>query len=200
MLVGIIAGPGSGRGFWDNGLAAVLFYLLTYGVTNIGTFAVLASLRKPDGEEADDIADIRGLHATRPHLAAAMLLCVLSLLGMPPLLGFFGKIGLFTSAIAAGEILLVIVLGVNSAIAAFYYLRIARAAYLEPRDAEAEEVTVPFPTRVFAALASAGAVVLLLPLAQILIERSVGASGYAPPPEGMVESEAPPVELSSAED
>ena len=119
MLVGIIAGPGSGDGtFWDNGLAAVLFYLLTYGVTNIGTFAVLASIQRvnADGstQEADDISDIRGLHRTRPHLAGAMLLCVLSLLGLPPLLGFFGKVGLFTSAVSAGEIPLVVILGLNS--------------------------------------------------------------------------------------
>jgi NADH-quinone oxidoreductase subunit N len=104
MLVGIIAGPGRGEGtFWDNGLAAVLFYLLTYGVTNVGTFAVLAShrarRRRRSHGEIDDIDDIRGLHRTRPHLAGAMLLCVLSLLGLPPLLGFFGKVGLFTSAI-----------------------------------------------------------------------------------------------------
>jgi RNA polymerase sigma factor (sigma-70 family) len=82
----------------------VLFYLLTYGVMNVGAFAVLARLERATPTdapvEADDIADIRGLHRTRPHLAAAMLLCVLSLLGLPPLLGFFGKVGLFTSASA----------------------------------------------------------------------------------------------------
>ncbi|USN99194.1 MAG: NADH-quinone oxidoreductase subunit N [Phycisphaeraceae bacterium] len=201
MLVGVIAGPGSGHGtFWDNGIAAVLFYLLTYGVTNVGTFAVLASIQKPNGEEADDIADIRGLHGTRPHLAGAMLLCVLSLLGMPPLLGFFGKVGLFTSAISAGEIPLVIVLGLNSAIAAFYYLRIARAAYLEPADEHVETRAGPIPQRVFAAVLSASAVVLLLTVAQMLMERSVTASGYHAPHAGMADTPHEALDLTRADD
>jgi NADH-quinone oxidoreductase subunit N len=211
MLVGIIAGPGSGDGtFWDNGLAAVLFYLLTYGVTNVGTFAVLASIQRvgPDGhaEEADDIADIRGLHRTRPHLAGAMLLCVLSLLGLPPLLGFFGKVGLFTSAISAGEIPLVIVLGLNSAIAAFYYLRIVRAAYLEAPEEGTETQPTGIQPRVFAALVSAGSVVALLVIAQPLIRNSTTASRYRVPPAGVVtlptqsEPGGDSVELSRAGD
>jgi NADH-quinone oxidoreductase subunit N len=192
MLVGVIAGPGAGTGaFWDNGIAAVLFYLLTYGVTNVGTFAVLACIERSTGEEADDIDDIKGLHRTRPHLAAAMLLCVLSLLGLPPLLGFFGKIGLFTSAIAAGEIPLVIILGVNSAIAAFYYLRIVRAAYLDPAADHLELRPSPVRPRVFAAMASACSVVLLLAVAQILIERSVLASQYRRPDAAIAATPTP---------
>ncbi|HHN77686.1 MAG TPA: NADH-quinone oxidoreductase subunit N, partial [Phycisphaerales bacterium] len=181
MLVGVIAGPGSGGSFWDNGIAAVLFYLLSYGITNIGTFAVLASIQTDSGEEADDIAEIRGLHATRPWLAGAMLLCVLSLLGLPPLVGFFAKVGLFTSAIAAGEIPLVIILGINSAIAAFYYLRIARSAYLEPADESVSTGPTPVPQRAIAAVLSASLVVFLLVIAQPIIERSVTASGYTIP-------------------
>jgi len=199
MLVGIIAGPGSGDGtFWDNGLAAVLFYLLTYGVTNVGTFAVLASIQRvnADGstQEADEIDDIRGLHRTRPHLAGAMLLCVLSLLGLPPLLGFFGKVGLFTSAISAGEIPLVIILGVNSAIAAFYYLRIVRAAYLEAPDEDAPETRpTGIQPRVAAAMISAGAVVALLAVTQPLIVNSTGAALYERPPEGVAQTPGAPV-------
>lgn len=201
MLVGVIAGPGSGEGsFWDNGIAAVLFYLLAYGVTNVGAFAVLACIQHESGEEADDIDDIKGLHGTRPVLAGAILLCVLSLLGLPPLLGFFAKIGLFTSAIAAGEVPLVIVLGINSAIAAFYYLRIARSAYLDPAEDRVTIVDHPVRVRVFAAVASACSVVLLLAVAQTLIERSVSAAGFSPPPSGMVESGGTPLELTRSGD
>lgn len=186
MIVGLVAGPGNEHGaFWSNGIAAILFYLLTYGVANVGAFAVLASIERtgPHGEirEADDIADIRGLHRTRPHLAAAMLLCVLSLLGMPPLLGFFGKIGLFTSGIAAGEIPLVLVLGVNSAIAAFYYLRMIRAAYLEPADDLVETRPSPIGARVAAAMISAAGVVAVLVFAQPIIGNAVNASAFDPP-------------------
>jgi NADH-quinone oxidoreductase subunit N len=131
MLVGVIAGPGAGDApFTRNGLAAVLFYLGCYGIMTIGGFTVIASLEK-HGEEADDIDDLRGLALTRPVLGWTMVLSVMGLLGLPPLLGFFGKVPLFTSAIGAGEIPLVIVLGINSAIAAYYYLRLAYVCFIE---------------------------------------------------------------------
>jgi NADH-quinone oxidoreductase subunit N len=192
MLVGVIAGPGRGAGFWDNGVAAVLFYLLCYGVMNVGAFAVLSCLERrgshgPSGE-IDEIDDLRGLHRTRPHLAAAMLLCGLSLLGLPPLLGFFGKLGLFTSAIAAGEIALVIILGLNSAIAAVYYLRVVVAAYLEPRDAArtADLVDTPFPARTIAALLSGGGVLVLVLVAQPLVASTESAARFRGPTEAQV--------------
>jgi NADH-quinone oxidoreductase subunit N len=122
MLVGVVAGPGDGS-FTSSGVAAVLFYLLSYGVMSTGAFAAIAAIeRAPDAEgnprEVEEINDLRGLWRRQPHLTIAMLLCNLSLLGLPPLLGFFGKLPLFTSAIGAGEIVLVVILGLNSAIAA----------------------------------------------------------------------------------
>ena len=166
MLVGIIAGPGDTVA--RNGLAAAMFYLLCYGVMNLGAFAVLASLEKRDetGElvEIDAVDDLRGLHRVRPGLAWAMTLCALSLLGLPPLLGFWGKLVLFTSAIGAGEIGLVIVLGLNSAVAAFYYLRLVRASMLDERDPDAEPlvVTEAFGRRLAAGLSAAGVVVVVV--------------------------------------
>lgn len=151
MLVGIIAGPGlAGAGFSENGLAAVLFYLLAYGVMNTGAFAVLSSLeRRADDEaraegrasEVDSIDELRGLCKTDPLLGWTLVICVLSLLGFPPLLGFWSKMPLFTSGIAAGEIALVVILGVNSAIAAFYYLRLVNTAMFE-RASDPERVPV----------------------------------------------------------
>jgi NADH-quinone oxidoreductase subunit N len=166
MLVGVIAGP-AGDDFTDNGLAAVLFYLMAYGVMNLGAFAVLAALERapgPDGEarEVEDVAGLRGLCATHPVLGWTMVICALSLLGLPPLLGFFGKLPLFTSAIAAGEIPLVIILGINSAIAAFYYLRLAFAPLLERPDAAAQPAgQSPFRSRMLAGAVAAAAVVVL---------------------------------------
>ena len=166
MLVGLIAGPGDGS-FTKNGVAAVLFYLFCYGVMNVGTFAVLAGLERKtrDGhhQDIDSIEDIRGLCATHPRLGWPMALCSLSLLGFPPLLGFWAKLPLFTSAISAGEIILVIVLGLNSAIAAFYYLRLFGAVLLEKPEAGAGEVTAsPYVTRRVAAMVSAALVVALV--------------------------------------
>ncbi len=190
MLVGLVAGPGDGP-FFSNGLAAVMFYLLSYGVMNLGAFAVLAALERwgADGEtvEIETVDDIRGLCRTHPVLGWTMVLCSLSLLGLPPLLGFFGKVPLFTSAISAGEIGLVVVLGLNSAIAAYYYLRLAFAAYLdEPDPALRPPTPTPYASRVSAGILSAAGVVALIFVAGYLMDASGravsgGRSGAKPP-------------------
>jgi NADH-quinone oxidoreductase subunit N len=178
MLVGLIAGPGSGRSITDNGLAAVLFYLLAYGVMNMGTFAVLACLERqpgPDGEfrEIETVDDLRGLCKTQPLLGWTMVVCALSLLGFPPLLGFFAKVPLFTSAIAAGEILLVVVLGVNAAIAAYYYLRLVAMPLLEEPDPTLKPMQrTPFVSRPMAALVSAAGVIVLVAFAGSLMKEA----------------------------
>jgi NADH-quinone oxidoreductase subunit N len=175
MLVGVIAGPGpDGASFWRNGLGAVLFYLLCYGVMNLGVFAVLACLERK-GEEADEIDDIRGLVRSHPHLGWAMVICCLSLLGFPPLLGFIGKVGLFTSGVASGHIALVVILGLNSAIAALYYLRLVAAAYLEPASDTGFRAS-PYVSRHVATMVSAGGVLVLLLVGNRLITAADGAA------------------------
>ncbi len=193
MLVGVIAGPAAT--FAHSGIAAVLFYLLAYGVMSTGTFAVLASIERsptPDGEarEVDQFDDIRGLTSSHPVLGWTLTICSLSLLGLPPLLGFFGKLPLFTSAIHAKEYVLVIVLGINSAIAAFYYLKLAFLPFLEKKDDFAEPVVAgPFASRTLGALVSAaGVVVLAIVGSQVMdsVENaardSVSAPSVAPAP------------------
>ncbi len=183
MLVGVIVGPGDGS-FTGSGVSAVLFYLLCYGVMNVGCFAVLAALERApgrDGEprEIETVTDLRGLCVTHPALGWSMVLCSLSLLGLPPLLGFFGKLPLFTSAIRAGEIPLVIILGINSAVAAYYYLRLAFAPMLEQADESAEPIVqAPFRSRQVAAVVSAGGVVVLSILGNTLMEHSRTAAEY----------------------
>ncbi len=190
MLAGVLAGPGSS--FTSNGVAAVLFYLLCYGVMNTGAFAVLASLeRESRGEpvEAEEVDDIRGLCRTNPVLGWSMVLCMLSLLGFPPILGFFGKVPLFTAALGAGRVTLVVILGINSAIAAFYYLRVVAAAMLEgPADTGARDTGVS--SRGFAALISAICVVAL----SVFGESFMRASQTAGSPRAFAERQdaAPP--------
>ncbi|RMH25678.1 MAG: NADH-quinone oxidoreductase subunit N [Planctomycetota bacterium] len=194
MLVGLIAGPGGTVA--RNGLAAAMFYLLCYGVMNLGAFAVLASLevRGRDGEpaEADAIDDLRGLFRVRPGLAWAMTLCALSLLGLPPLLGFWGKLVLFTSAIGAGEIGLVVVMGLNSAVAAFYYLRLVRASMLDERDPDAERpiVTEALGRRLAAGLSAAGVVGVVV-FASTLQSASHAAATPNPRYDEFLKVEAP---------
>ena len=99
MLVALLAGrtlDGNSDAI-GNGFAAVLFYLVAYGLSTLGAFAVLGCLENREGVEADRFEDISGLARRSPILAAIMLVSVLSLLGLPPMVGFVGKIYLFGS-------------------------------------------------------------------------------------------------------
>ncbi|GAB4109035.1 MAG: hypothetical protein Kow00105_17310 [Phycisphaeraceae bacterium] len=136
ILVGLIAGPAVNQASGSplsNGIAAVLFYLVAYGLGTIASFAVLGCLRAGN-REAQSYRHISGLHHKHPVLAGLMLLSVLSLLGMPPLVGFLGKVYLIGSAFSAGYTALVIILVLNSAISAGYYLRIASVCYFGEPD------------------------------------------------------------------
>jgi len=164
MLIGLTAGAastGPGSSPLESGLAGVLFYLVAYGVGNLGAFAVLGAIER-NGEEADTYEDIEGLVRKSRQLAAIMLVSLISLIGLPPLVGFLGKIYLFGPAFAANEPLvrtLVIFGAVNSAIGAVYYLRIASACFFSPPT---EGVTIkPAPTLMTGAIISAVVSIIL---------------------------------------
>lgn len=222
MLVGLIAGPGTagGGGPATNGIAAVLFYLLCYAFMNVGAFAVLACLeRQRSGqgqvegqvggadEEVENIDDLKGLCTTHPRLGWTMVLCAGSLLGLPPLLGFFGKLFLFTSAISAGEITLVVVLGINSAVAAFYYLRLIALPLLEdPTDHTRALKTTPFTPRIAAAILSAASVIALVPATSYLMSRANDAvrgdtaapsAESNPDPAALAQDEPTPTQITN---
>lgn len=178
MLVGLVAGPGAnghaGNSLWiSNGVAAVLFYLVAYGVMNLGAFAVLGILRR-GGEEAETFDDLRGLVHRRPGLAVVMAICVLSLTGIPPFIGFFGKLFLIGAAISGGFYLLAALTVLNSAIAAYYYLRIFGACFLY--DASPTAHPTPSPSRTWAAAVSAIAIVLLSIFVTSLVSASLDAA------------------------
>jgi NADH-quinone oxidoreductase subunit N len=163
LLVGLIAGTGAaGAGSLSNGIAAMLFYLIAYGLGTIAAFAVLGCLHE-DGDEAQSFDAISGLARRRPGLAGVLLLSMLSLIGLPPLIGFFGKIYLIGSVFEAGFNVLVVILVLNSAVSAAYYLRIASVAFFgRPRDT-VEPVRAP--ARVTgAAIAGVTALLLGLPI------------------------------------
>jgi len=161
IVVGLLAGPAvneAAGGALGDGIAAVLFYLVAYGLGTIASFAVLGCLRAGD-REAQTYQHISGLHKNHPFLAALMLVSVLSLVGLPPLIGFLGKVYLIGSAYGAGYTLLVIILVLNSAISAAYYLRIASACYFGEPDGSVTSAGL-FPRYAGALIAATLAVVL----------------------------------------
>lgn len=149
MIMGLLVGPGLQAGALQDGLAAMLFYIVAYGIMNIGAFTVIAYLAK-DGREPQLLQDLGGLGRTRPAAALALALCVFSLLGMPPTIGFFGKVLLFGSTLSmaqglaypygAATVTLVILALLNAAVGSGYYLRIIGTCYMRP----AEEGTVSY--------------------------------------------------------
>ncbi len=189
MLVGLLAGPHAGpqRGptldsvtVLGNGVAGVLFYLVAYGLATLAAFAVLGCLGKRD-DEATTFADIAGLGRRQPHLAAVMLLSVLSLIGLPPLVGFLGKLYLFGPAISAGHVWLVVVAVLNSAISAVYYLRIAKACFFDAPGPDAQAVVaLQLPGRMVAAAIAAAAALTLGVAGQRLVDGAHLASRELP--------------------
>jgi len=130
LLLGLVA---LGRSHDPNGASAVLFYLAAYAFMNLGAFGVLVLIRnrRPFSYTLDELA---GMGRTMPLTAFAMMLFMLSLTGIPPLAGFWGKFYLFTAVIDAHLTWLAVVAVVMSAVSAFYYLRVVW--YLYFREAE----------------------------------------------------------------
>jgi len=132
LMIGIIAGPGIGY-------TAVLFYLLAYGIGNTAAFSVLSALERR-GEELTTLEDLAGLRKRHPLMAAVLAISSGSLLGFPPLLGFWGKLMLFIAGIQTGQIVLVIIAAVNSAISGWYYLKLVAVPVMATPTARSESV------------------------------------------------------------
>ena len=128
ILVGFVAGNELGR-------AGILFYLLAYALMNIGAFTVVILLGRK-GEENTLISDYAGIGFRFPLLSAAMSIFLFSLAGVPPTAGFMAKVYVFSAAVKAGYYWLVVIAVLNSAVAAYYYLRVM--VYMYFREPERE--------------------------------------------------------------
>ena len=164
MLVGLVAMKGPLPG--EDGVAATVFYLSSYVIMNLGAFAVLVYLQgKADAGE--DIDDIAGIAKTHPGAAFMMTLCLFSLIGMPLTVGFLGKFYIVTRTLATGHWVLAVIVMINAAIAAAYYLKIIAAMYLR-------EPLYPFSIRNLlpikaTAVVCTGAVVLFFVMPKVLL-------------------------------
>jgi NADH-quinone oxidoreductase subunit N len=116
VLIGLVVATG-------RGITAMLVYLLVYAFMQLGAFAVLALLRRED-VVGDELKDMSGLFFRNPLAATAMLVFMLSLGGIPPTAGFWGKLWLFGAAIEAGFVWLAVVGVINSAVSLYYYVRV----------------------------------------------------------------------------
>src|SRR5436190_67586 len=123
-LVGFIA-AGAAATVEDRGaaLSAVAFYLLTYAVMNMGAFAVVTLIARR-GDQRTSVDDYNGIGLASPVLAFSLSLFLLSLLGMPLTAGFMGKIVVFGAALQQGYVWLVVIGVLNTAVSAYYYLRL----------------------------------------------------------------------------
>ena len=120
----------------ESGISAALFYLLAYTFMNIGAFAVLILVARK-GEENLDISDYAGLGFKHPLLGLTMTLFMLSLAGLPPTAGFFGKFYIFRAAIDAGQVALTVIAVLNSLVSVYFYLGVVVSMYMrQPADQE----------------------------------------------------------------
>jgi proton-translocating NADH-quinone oxidoreductase chain N len=130
LLMGVAAIPGS-----DQGLPALVYYAIAYAATNLAAFAVVLAVQRE--RRSVDLDAFAGLGRRHPWWTAALILAFLSLLGLPPLAGFVGKLEVFRAAIDADQAWLAVVAVVNTVISLYYYLRVIAPTVLQPvsRDA-----------------------------------------------------------------
>jgi NADH-quinone oxidoreductase subunit N len=140
---------------------AILYYILTYGLTTIGAFGVVGVVERATGSDRFDA--FLGLHKRNPLLAAVLLVLFLSLAGIPPLVGFWAKFNLFAAvlSVSAGPVpfTLVALAVAMSAVSLYYYLQVLKRAYVMPA---ADETPIKaHPVTLIVLLAIAAAVVVL---------------------------------------
>ena len=124
MLVGLAAATPAGA-------SALLIYLAIYVATTIGSFVAVAMFKDAEGNPVENIADLAGLSRERKVLAAVFAMIMFSLAGIPPLMGFWGKLVVFTAAVQAGLFWFAVVVVLASVIGAFYYLKIVKVMYFD---------------------------------------------------------------------
>ncbi len=154
MLLGLVAGTAELAN--PTGIKGILVYLLVYTFMNLGAFAVITSLRRRDiiGDELDDIA---GLMQKAPTEAILMLVFLLSLAGIPPLAGFYGKYFIFLSLVESGHFYLAAAAVLYAVVGMYYYLKIANAMLMSKPTTE-EPIAMSFGLRVALLVTAVGTI------------------------------------------
>jgi NADH-quinone oxidoreductase subunit N len=159
-LVGFVAaGAATEVAQRNNAITAVVFYLLTYAVMNIGAFAVVQLIAR-SGDRRTSMEDYSGIGFESPVLAFSLSLFMLSLLGMPLTAGFIGKVMVFGAAIDQGYYVLVIIGVLNTAVSAYYYLRLIIVMFFGERTTAWSAPRIPAGVAVTLALTVLGVLYL----------------------------------------
>jgi len=178
-----------------NGISAAMFYTAAYAAMNVGAFAVISHFANA-GEKYVTLEDYEGLGRSSPLLAATLTVFLLSLIGIPMTGGFFAKFYVFSAALRANLVWLTLIGVVNSAIGAYYYLRIIVVMYM--REARREVPVTPIPLGLGLALAISLVATIYLGILpnrvldyaqqsalEVLPQRTTSSPASAPPPTAL---------------
>ncbi|MDZ7921305.1 NADH-quinone oxidoreductase subunit NuoN [Rhodoferax sp.] len=162
VLLGLMSGVVNGNtASGANAYSSAMFYVVSYVLTTLASFGVILLLSR-EGFESEEIADFAGLNQRSPLYAAIMAICLFSLAGIPPMVGFYAKLSVLQALIASGDsfyLALAVFAVLMSLIGAFYYLRLIKVMYFD-EPITATTVTAPADVRVV--LCINGGLVLLL--------------------------------------
>lgn len=180
IMVGLaVYGGVSSPSVQESAIQGVLFYLAAYSFMNLGAFAIVAALQRRPGVTSQ-ISSFAGLGRRAPLLGVAMTLFLLSLVGIPPTAGFWGKALIVISAVEGGQwfVLLAVILMLNATAAAFYYLRVVVTMYMREAPEHARPVTVGGWTKAGLLISAAAVVVIGLvpPVTQPMLDWTLQAA------------------------
>jgi NADH-quinone oxidoreductase subunit N len=162
VMLGLLSGVVNGNTLSAaNAYSSAMFYIITYVLTTLATFGIILLLAR-EGFESEEISDLAGLNQRSPLYAGVMAVCLFSLAGVPPLVGFYAKLAVLQALVSSGQpmyIALAVFAVVMSLIGSFYYLRVVKVMYF---DAPITATTVSAPIDVRVVLSLNGALVLIL--------------------------------------
>ena len=154
ILLGLVAAN-------EAGLRGIAIYILAYVFMNYGAFALVAALRR-GGKAAEELDDLNGLYSRAPGYSILMAVFMLSLAGIPPMAGFYGKYYIFLALLQEGYYLLAVFAALYVAVAAYYYFRVIRACWLSKSGDEPAVLDLNLGTR--AALVASGVLTVAIGL------------------------------------
>jgi NADH-quinone oxidoreductase subunit N len=164
LLLGLLSGVVNGNQLnTESAYGAAMFYAITYVLTTLGAFGIIMLLARA-GHESEEIVDLAGLNQRSPLYAGVMAICMFSLAGLPPLVGFYAKLAVLQALISSGltsYLVLAVFAVMMSLVGSFYYLRIVKVMYFDaPQGINNQPILAPADARIV--LCINGALILIL--------------------------------------